>query len=127
MIDFAQAVKATGATIIAVTNMTYSSSVASRHPSGLRLFELADVVIDNHGVPGDAVVQLPGLAQPVGPTSTVVGAAIVNSIVVGVAESLLQQGLVPPIFYSANLDGGDDHNRDIFEQYKHQIFYMNKP
>lgn len=124
MIDFAQAVKAKGSSIIAITNMTYSKGVNSRHPSGLRLFEISDVVIDNHGVEGDAVIKFESLPQQVGPTSTVVGAAIVNSIVVGVTEALLAQGLNPPIFFSANLDGGDEHNQKIFKQYKKHIFYM---
>jgi len=124
MIDFVERVKAKGAKVIAITNVTYSKSVTSRHPSGKRLFEMADVVIDNHGVPGDAVVSLPGLTQPVGPTSTVIGAAIVNSIVVGVTESLLAKGVQPPVFFSANLDGGDEHNKTIFDEYRNHIFYM---
>jgi uncharacterized phosphosugar-binding protein len=124
MIDFVEAVKAKGARVIAITNVTYSKGVTSRHPSGKRLFEMADVVIDNHGVPGDAVVSLPGLTQPVGPTSTVIGAAIVNSIVVGVTEQLLAKGVKPPVFFSANLDGGDDHNKTIFQEYRNHIFYM---
>lgn len=124
MIDFVQAVKHKGAKVIGITNVTYSSSVTSRHPSGLRLFELADIVIDNHGVPGDAVVTFESMAQAVGPTSTVVGAAIVNSIVVGVTERLLNLGIKPPVFFSANLDGGDEHNQEIFNAYKDHIFYL---
>lgn len=124
MIDFVHRVKERGAMVIAITNVAYSSEVTSRHPSGQRLFEIADIVIDNHGVPGDAVVNLPGLPQAVGPTSTVIGAAIVNSIVVGVTEQLLAKGINPPIFFSANLDGGDSHNKTIFDTYKNHIFYM---
>lgn len=124
MIDFVQRVKERGATVIAITNVAYSSEVTSRHPSGLRLFEIADIVIDNHGVPGDAVITLPGLPQAVGPTSTVIGATIVNSIVVGVTEQLLAKGFNPPIFFSANLDGGDLHNKTIFDTYKNHIFYL---
>jgi uncharacterized phosphosugar-binding protein len=124
MIDFVHRVKERGAIVIAITNVTYSSEVTSRHPSGQRLFEIADIVIDNHGVAGDAVVTFPGLPQAVGPTSTVIGAAIVNGIVVGVTEQLLAKGITPPVFFSANLDGGDRHNKTIFDTYKDHIFYM---
>lgn len=124
MIDFVSAVKQQGAKVIGITNVTYSTSVNSRHPSGLRLFEMADIVIDNHGVPGDAVISFDSMAQAVGPTSTVIGAAIVNAIVVGVTERLLQIGIKPPVFYSANLDGGDEHNQEIFNTYKDHIFYL---
>lgn len=55
--------------IIALTNVSYSMSTTSRHSSGKRLCELADVVIDNHGDVGDAAVRIDGVAQAVGPTA----------------------------------------------------------
>ena len=49
-VEVAQVAKDAGAKVVAVTNLKYSQSVASRHPSGKRLFELADIVLDNHGL-----------------------------------------------------------------------------
>ena len=66
-IEVAQAAKDAGASVIALTNLSYSKTVSSRHPSGKRLFELADVVVDNHGDIGDAAVPINGLQQKVGP------------------------------------------------------------
>ena len=98
--------------------------MTSRHSCGKRLFELADVVIDNHGVVGDAVCELPGIAQKAGPTSTVVGAAIVNTVAVEVCRRLIARGMsYPPIFYSANLDGGQARNRALIEQFADVIRY----
>ena len=96
----------------------------SRHPSGKRLFELADVVLDNHGDVGDACVEIDGLEQKVAPTSTVIGAVMLNSIVAAVAQELVDRGMEkPPIFYSANLDGGDELNQRLYEEYKDRIHY----
>ena len=54
IIDLAIYAKKRGVKIIALTNLNYSKSVISRHPSGKRLFELADIILDNHGDIGDA-------------------------------------------------------------------------
>lgn len=124
MIDFVKEVKEKGGIVIAITNLNYSRSVEARKKGDKRLFELADIVIDNHGERGDACINFEELEQKVAPTSTVVGATIINSIVCGVVEELLSLGIEPPIFYSANLDGGDEKNKAIFERYKENIFYL---
>lgn len=112
----------TGVYVIALTNMEYSSGVASRHPSGKKLYEVSDLVLDNCGVAGDAAIRLEGLEEAVGPTSTAVGAALMNGLIIEVVEKLINDKIVPPVFLSANLDGGDEHNRKIFEEYKDNIF-----
>ena len=112
-----------GVTTIAITNLAYSSSVTSRHPSGKRLYEVCDMVIDNKGIPGDAAVNLEGLPEKIGPTSTAVGTALINAIVIETVGQMLESGKIPPVFLSANLDGGKEHNERIFEEYADQIFY----
>ena len=114
----------TGVYVIALTNMEYSSGAASQHPSGKKLYEVSDLVLDNCGVPGDAAIRLEGLEEAVGPTSTAVGAALMNGLIIEVVEKLINDKIVPPVFLSANLDGGDEHNRKIFKEYKDNIFYM---
>ncbi len=113
-----------GVSTVAITNLAYSSSVSSRHPSQKRLFEVCDIVIDNKGCVGDAAIEIKGLPERIGPTSTVVGAAILNALIIEVVGALTEEGICPPIFMSANLDGGDEHNKKIFEEYKDNIFYM---
>lgn len=123
-VEMALEAKAMGVFTICITNLAYSQSVTSRHPSGKRLFEACDLVIDNCGCVGDAAISLEGLPERIGPTSTVVGAAIVNALVIETVGGMLSDGVLPPVFMSANLDGGDAHNKKIFEDYKDNIFYM---
>lgn len=117
--------KARHLTVIAITSLHHAQAVASRHPSGKRLFEVADLVIDNCGEPGDGVVSYPGLSEKVGATSLAAGAFIVNSIVCGVVERFVVKGLVPPVYLSANLPGGDEHNRRLEAKYKGRIKLLN--
>lgn len=124
IIDLAIAARLQGVKIISLTNVAYSKSVTSRHSSGKRLFEVSDVVIDNHGDIGDACCAVDGIEQKVGPSSTVIGATILNSIIVEVCKKLIANGVqYPPIFYSANLDGGDKLNAELFSKYKNVIHY----
>jgi len=123
-IEVAMEAKKRGAKVIALTNVAYSKSVTSRHSSGKRLFEVCDLVLDNHGEPGDACVSIEGLEQKVSPTSTVIGAAMLNSIVAAAVQELVERGMKnPPIFYSANQDGGDELNQKIYSAYKDRIHY----
>lgn len=123
-VEMALEAKELGISTICITNLAYSQSVTSRHPSGKRLFEACDTVIDNCGCVGDAAIFLEGLPERIGPTSTVVGAALVNALVIETVGGMLSDGVLPPVFMSANLDGGDAHNKKIFEAYKDNIFYM---
>ncbi|MBR5313262.1 MAG: SIS domain-containing protein [Clostridia bacterium] len=123
-VEMAIEAKNMGVRTVCITNLAYSNGVTSRHPSGKRLFEVCDLVIDNCGEKGDAAVKLDGLEEKIGPTSTAVGTAILNAMVIEAVEKMIADGIVPPVFMSANLDGGDEHNARIFEEYKDNIFYM---
>jgi uncharacterized phosphosugar-binding protein len=113
-----------GAFVIALTSVQYSSSVAPRAAGMQRLFEVADLVLDNRAPIGDALSEVPGTPQRVGPSSTITGAAILNTIVVRVAELLQAATGDAPVFMSANLDGGDEHNQKWLEHYKGRLTYL---
>jgi len=123
-IDMALAAKSAGLTVIGVTSLAYAGSLPSRHSSGKRLHEIADIVIDNHSAPGDAEVALPGLDQKVGPMSTGIGSAILQALVVETVANLLSRGEAPPVFVSANLPGGDEHNEKVLTRYRERIRYL---
>lgn len=124
IIELALAAKEKGVTIIGLTNLSYSKTVESRHPSGKNLYEVSDIVIDNHGDVGDAMCEIERLDQRVGPSSTVIGATILNTIVVETVKRLKEKGIEkPPIFYSANLDGGDELNKQLIQEYQETIHY----
>lgn len=123
-VEMALEAREKGAYVICVTSVAYSEGVTSRHSSGKRLFECADLVIDNYAPSGDAAVSFDGFPEKSGPLSTVTGAALLNAMVCGVIEMLLADGVIPPVFMSANLDGGDEHNRVILSEYKDNIYFM---
>lgn len=105
-----------GAFVIALTSMNHSSAVSSRNSLGLRLFEAADLVLDNCGVLGDAAVRFEDGAQ-VGPTSTAAGAAILQAVVCRVKELSLAEGFEADFFKSSNVDGGDEWNDRLIARY----------
>ena len=102
--------RARGIPVIAIVSRAHASSGSARAAGATNLQDVADVVIDNGGAPGDAAVAIDGFAQRVGPTSTVVGAAALNAIVAEAAERLVAQGIEPDVFLSSNVEGGDDVN-----------------
>lgn len=110
-VEMALTAKARGIPVIVLTSLAHSRSVPSRHSSGKHLFEVGDVVIDNCGVPGDAVLRADGSAARICPTSTVTGAAIINMLEAEVVARLCAMGIEPPVFLSANIDGGDEFDR----------------
>lgn len=107
-----------GVSTIAITSVNYSRMLKG---PGKALFEVADVVIDNMGEPGDALLELPGVPQRVGPTSTVVGAAIINTIMIEAAHTLQQWGLQPPIYMSSHLPGALTHNLELMQRYRGRV------
>ena len=124
VIDMAIAAREKGITVIGITSLSYSQGVSSRHPSGKKLADLCDLVIDNESPYGDAAVAIPDFPQKVGPLSSLTGIAIVNAMVAEVVSSLVRRGEPPPVFLSANLDGGDAYNTRVLAENKHRIFYM---
>ena len=116
-VEMCLAAKAKGASVVALTSMKHSSSCTSRHSSGKRIFELADVTIDNRAEIGDSGLQIEGLDTPIGPVSNATGIAIAQAVINEVIDRMVQAGAKPPVFASSNVDGGDAKNADLFETY----------
>lgn len=111
-VEFARIAKQQGVPLIVITSMKHSAHVESRHPSGERLFELADVVIDNLAPAGDAALLL-SPETSVGALSNLVGIVIVQMLTEGITRRFLEAGVTPPIYRSMNFPGGDRHNATI--------------
>jgi uncharacterized phosphosugar-binding protein len=120
-IEMAKGAKARRVPVIAITSLAHSKGTRSRHSSGKKLYQFADVVIDNGCPKGDCVMQLEGLAQPVGAGSGVAGMFILHSIMVQTIQNLLERGIDPPVFRSGNLDGSDEFNSQFLQRYKGRI------
>jgi uncharacterized phosphosugar-binding protein len=117
-IEIAMGAKEIGLKVIAVTSLEHSTSVDSRHSSGKKLYELADVVLDTGTPRGDAVMSFEGWSMKAGALSTVLGAAILNAVMVEAIQYLLEKGIVPPVLISFNLDGSEEHNANIYKRYQ---------
>ncbi|MDR0594976.1 MAG: SIS domain-containing protein [Bifidobacteriaceae bacterium] len=104
--------KREGHPVIAVTSLLHSKGVESKHPSGQRLFEVADVVIDNLAPYGDATLDLAG-GVAMGAVSSITAAYIAQLLTLGTAVRLQAEDQTPPIYISANIPGGDEHNSDL--------------
>jgi uncharacterized phosphosugar-binding protein len=125
-IDVALYAKQKGLVVVALTCMAMSRVTPSQHPGGRRLFEVADHVLDNGGVPGDAIVEVaPGgaAAQPVlaGPTSTIIGCSVLNWLMLGVVDWLKSNGHPLPILRSQNLPGSIELNRALGKKYQGRL------
>ncbi|MEW6048834.1 MAG: SIS domain-containing protein [Bacillota bacterium] len=120
-VEVAMEAKARGVPVIAITSLAYSRSVSSRHSSGKRLFEVADLVIDNKTPLGDALVHVEGTRAPMGPGSGIAGCFIVHCLLLQVVEKMMSAGHDPPVFLSGNLDGAREYNRPLLERYKGRI------
>lgn len=108
--ELVEAVRERGATVIAVTSVAHATSPHRRATSRRPLHETAHIVIDNGGVVGDASVRIAGLDRAVGPTSTVIGAAALNAVIVEAVGRLAAAGRAPEVFASSNTAGGDAVN-----------------
>ena len=123
-IEMAMGARERGAKVIAITSIEFSSKFPSRHPSGKRLYDVADIVIDNHVPPGDALLEVEGIKTKIAPVSTIVNSAILHSIMAEAAKMLVDEGIEPPIWLSANVPGGDEYNKKYLEKYKYRIKHL---
>lgn len=105
VVETARVARERGLKVVAVLSLKQSLMTQPRHSSGLRLMDLADVVIDNCVPVGDVTLHLEGMEDPIGPASTAAGVAIANALVVETARTLLERGVPPMVNPSLNAPG----------------------
>ncbi|GAA1627411.1 sugar isomerase domain-containing protein [Nonomuraea maheshkhaliensis] len=120
VVELAGLVKERGHDLIAITSRAHGAASTSRHPSGRKLTDLADVVLDNHAPYGDAVLPLPG-GGATGAVSTITSALLAQLVVTRTVRNLLEAGEVPPVYLSANVPEGDAHNLGLEARYAGRI------
>lgn len=120
-IDVAEIAKKQGAFVIAITSPGYAKSQSSRHENGQYLYRSVDLSIDNHIEVGDALMTQEPLAVAFGSGSTIMSMAIANGIMVEAVKIMIKNGFTPPIFKSGNIDGAEEHNRELINKYKNRI------
>ncbi|MET0480978.1 MAG: SIS domain-containing protein [Mycetocola sp.] len=112
--------KELGHKVIGVTSIEHTSAVEPKHPSGKRLSEIADVVIDNRAPFGDTTLSLAGDVG-VGAISSITSAFIAQLLTIEVSSRISERGSVPPLYISANIPGGDEHNSALENLYRDRI------
>ncbi|MBA2290226.1 MAG: SIS domain-containing protein [Chloroflexia bacterium] len=116
-IDVVLASRARGARTIAITSDEHYRDAPSRHESGDRLAEVADLTLDTRVPRGDALVTIPGVETPAGGASSVVGVSLINALVVEAAARLQERGVNPPLIPTMNLPGGDEEMESLIEEW----------
>ena len=115
--EFKVGAKERGALTIALTNLNHSRPLQSRHYSGLKLYEICDIVLDNFGVLGDACVEVASGIK-IGPTSTIAGAAIVHTLTAMMTELAEAEDYELELLTSGNVPNGHERNLALINKYK---------
>ena len=113
-VDVAIEAKRLGMFVVALTSMPHSIVSTSKHKSGKKLWEVADLVIDQHAPPGDSAVWFEGFESPVSPISSVSGCVAINLLKAEVASKLIAAGK-PPSVLTAACHVGAERARELFE------------
>jgi uncharacterized phosphosugar-binding protein len=123
-VEMALLAKEAGLKVLAITSMAYSKSADLKPEVSARLYELADLTLDNLGEPGDAVIEVDGTSLKVGPSSTVIGATLLNAVFVEATCTLAAEGVEPPVYRSSNMPGASEHNRRLVERFKTRVRHL---
>jgi uncharacterized phosphosugar-binding protein len=126
VIEMALLVKAMGLPVVAVTSLQHTQATPSRHPSGRKLAEVADITIDNCSPPGDAATEIEGIPFRVGPVSSIGAIAVVNALKTRTAELLVERGVVPTVLTSPHFVGnavGEEQLERVYEEYFRRVVH----
>ena len=120
-IDMARIAQERGIKTIVVTALEVSRAGTSRHKSGRLLYEYGDVVLDNRSAFGDAAIDVEGLDTKVGGTSLYTGCLLLDCAIMESLDILVGRGIQPPVFKSANIDGGPEFNQRLLDTFKDRL------
>jgi len=124
VVEVALEAKARNLPVIAVVSLEHCLASQPRHSSGKRLIDVADVTIDNCVPGGDAMVQIDGLADPVGPGSTIGAATVTNMLKCAIAEGLTALGKPPLVLTSSYFIGAAAATQrfdDCYDDYRARV------
>jgi len=106
--------------VVALTSVEMAKKTATVHPGGKKLHEIADYTLDNLGLPGDAIAPVVDGVMA-GPTSTLIGATLLNLLMLETIEWLKAGGHPLPILRSQNMPDAIAYNRELGKKYKGRL------
>ncbi|MBI2807375.1 MAG: SIS domain-containing protein [Planctomycetes bacterium] len=124
IIEMAEGAKQRGLGVIALLSRAHCEQAEPAHPSGKKLLDIADVVLDNGAPIGDSLLTIDAPSKPpgergepagsrrTGPFSTVGGALVMNMLRCEVAQRLMERGIEPVFLPSHQFVG----SRSVEEQ-----------
>lgn len=124
-VDAALRAKEKGIPVIAITAVDYANYLKTKHKENVKLKDIADIVLDNCSLIGDAIVDIEGFPMKVGSSSTIPMILLQNMILTEMVEILMQRGFTPDVFYNGHIafmDGSAaEHNDKLVEKYFYKI------
>lgn len=124
-VDAALRAKELGIPTIAITAVEYSDYLKCKHKDGVKLKDVADIVLDNCSLIGDAAVDIEGFGMKVGSTSTIPNIYLQNAILTEMVEIMVERGLTPDVYYNGHMAFMDescaDHNDRLVDKYFYRI------
>lgn len=127
IVEMAMGARERGMKTIALVSRRHSDQSAPNHPSGKKLVDLADVVIDNQCPPGDCAQVIDGLEWPTGPVSTLAGAMAVNMLRSATIEKLMARGVSPvvlPSHHFPNQQRPEEALEKFYESYRRSLAHL---
>jgi len=113
VIDIALGAKRRGLPLVGIMSVEHGRRAVSRHPSGQRLIDIADVVIDNCTPLGDAMIHVEGLEYPIGPGSTIGMTTVAHCVNERVAAKLVERGTPPVVLASPHVEGSPEEKERV--------------
>lgn len=112
IIEMAEGAKQRGLGVIGLVSKAHCEQARPAHPSGKKLLDVADVVLDNGAPVGDSLLTIEGCKNKTGPFSTLGGAMVMNMLRCEVAQRLMDRGIEPVFLPSHQFVG----SRSVEEQ-----------
>lgn len=120
VVEMAHVVTSAGHKLVAITSVQHSSQVPTRHESGKRLADHADITLDNGAPYGDTLLALPD-GTSAGAVSSLTAGLLVQMVVAETVRKLLDAGTTPPVYVSNNVPGGHERNLALEARYTGRI------
>ena len=117
-VEMALRAKKEGIKIIAITSLTQTKEFASRHSSGKKLFEIADIILDNKVISGDGIMKVGN--DRIGAMSSINGMFIINTVVTEAMIRAEKSGIELPVYSSQNIDSFEKNDK-LYKKYMGRV------